>query len=107
MYQYPSIAIIIPVLNEEESLRPLHEALIASLEDLGRTWEIVYVDDGSRDDSLTILEDLASEPTEPVWALSRAWKPLGLFLSGLAIALLCNNAWYHNTRFGYSAKVAR
>jgi glycosyltransferase involved in cell wall biosynthesis len=54
------VSVVVPVLNEEESLRPLHEALIASLQDLGRSWEIVYVDDGSRDDSLSILEELAS-----------------------------------------------
>ena len=55
------VSVVGPVRNEGESLRPLHEALVASLEDLGRAWEIVYVDDGSRDDSLAILEDFASK----------------------------------------------
>ncbi len=53
------VSVVVPVFNEEESLRPLHEALLASLEALGKTWEIVYVDDGSSDDSLAVLEEFA------------------------------------------------
>lgn len=55
----PDISIFLPVLNEEPNLRPLHEKLDAALRQLGRTAEIVYVDDGSTDGSLAILRELA------------------------------------------------
>lgn len=45
----PGISAVIPAYNEAESLPALHAELIAALEASGRTWEIVYVDDGSRD----------------------------------------------------------
>jgi dolichol-phosphate mannosyltransferase len=55
----PDISVFLPVLNEEPNLRPLHEKLDAALRQLGRTAEIVYVDDGSTDNSLAILRELA------------------------------------------------
>ena len=56
----PRISIVVPVYNEEESLGPLHAALVAALHDLGRTWELVYVDDGSADRSFELLKDFAA-----------------------------------------------
>jgi glycosyltransferase involved in cell wall biosynthesis len=40
---------VVPAYNEAESLPELHRELVQALEGLGMTWEIVYVDDGSRD----------------------------------------------------------
>lgn len=57
------VSIVVPVFEEEESLPHLHEALIASLSGLGRTWEIVYCDDGSSDDSFRVIRELASDDT--------------------------------------------
>jgi len=48
----PEVSVVIPVYNEEESLRPLWEALSPVLEALGRSWEVLLVDDGSTDGSL-------------------------------------------------------
>ena len=45
----PAVSIVIPLLNEEETLPLLHERLRAAVEGLGRSCEIVYVDDGSTD----------------------------------------------------------
>jgi glycosyltransferase involved in cell wall biosynthesis len=57
------ISIVVPVLNEEESLRPLWAALHPVLEKLGRTWEVLLCDDGSNDRSVEIMKELAaSEP---------------------------------------------
>src|SRR5437868_9026714 len=56
----PDISVFLPVLDEEPNLRPLHEKLDKALEQLGRTAEIIYVDDGSRDGSLSILRELAA-----------------------------------------------
>ncbi len=54
------LSIVVPVYNEVESLPRLHEALCAALQNLQRSWEVIYVDDGSRDGSVAILEQLAA-----------------------------------------------
>jgi glycosyltransferase involved in cell wall biosynthesis len=45
----PQVSVVIPVFEEEESLPLLHERLVDVLDGLGRSYEIIYVDDGSRD----------------------------------------------------------
>src|SRR2546426_7941260 len=55
----PVISVFLPVLNEEPNLLPLHEKLDQALSRLGRTAEIIYVDDGSSDGSLSVLRELA------------------------------------------------
>src|SRR5712691_6089817 len=57
----PDLSIFLPVLNEEPNLRPLHEKLDRALTQLGRTAEIIYVDDGSTDGSLNVLRELAAK----------------------------------------------
>ena len=51
-----AISVVVPVFNEEESLRPLHEALSTALQRNGQSYEIIFVDDGSRDGSFTTLQ---------------------------------------------------
>lgn len=60
MSERPGLSAVIPAYNEAESLPELHRELVAALEAGGRTWEIVYVDDGSRDGSEAVLERLAA-----------------------------------------------
>jgi dolichol-phosphate mannosyltransferase len=45
------LSIVIPVFNEEENLKPLISEIEASLNSLSRRYEIVVVDDGSRDNT--------------------------------------------------------
>lgn len=52
------ITVVVPVYNEEDSLRPLYDTLTAQLHQLGASYEIVFVDDGSRDGSFTVLQAL-------------------------------------------------
>jgi glycosyltransferase involved in cell wall biosynthesis len=54
-------SIVIPLYNERENIIPLYKALRESLEGLGRTFECVFVDDGSTDDSVSLLRELALE----------------------------------------------
>src|SRR5947208_16897629 len=56
----PDISVFLPVFNEEPNLRPLHEKLDRALQQLGRTAEIIYVDDGSSDGSLNVLREIAA-----------------------------------------------
>jgi len=55
------VSIVIPLLNEEASLRELHRAIRAAMDPLGLEWEVVFVDDGSTDSSMDILRGLHAE----------------------------------------------
>ncbi|MEO8650307.1 MAG: glycosyltransferase family 2 protein [Acidobacteriota bacterium] len=57
----PEISLFLPVLDEEENLRPMHARIQEALGTLGKTAEVIYVDDGSTDKSLEILKEIASE----------------------------------------------
>lgn len=57
----PEISVVLPVFNESETLAELRQRLIGALESCGRTFEIVFVDDGSRDNSFEIMARLATE----------------------------------------------
>lgn len=54
------LSVVVPVYDEVESLPELHRELVAALDSLGLTWEVVYVDDGSRDGSDRVIEQLAA-----------------------------------------------
>jgi glycosyltransferase involved in cell wall biosynthesis len=61
MPQPPALSVVVPCYNEEEVLPACHARLTAVLAQLGMAYEIVYVNDGSRDRTLPILEALAAE----------------------------------------------
>lgn len=60
------LSIVIPVYNEVDSLLLLHQALHTALQDVKRSWEVIYVDDGSRDGSIKLLEEMAAQDAEHV-----------------------------------------
>ena len=53
------ISIVVPVMDEEESLRELYSGLKDVLDTLRRSYEIIFIDDGSKDKSFEILKDMA------------------------------------------------
>ncbi|MCK0168476.1 glycosyltransferase family 2 protein [Jannaschia sp. S6380] len=57
----PDISVCVPIFNEEESVAPLCDAIVAALEPGGRSFEMVLVDDGSRDDTIPRLSRIAAE----------------------------------------------
>jgi glycosyltransferase involved in cell wall biosynthesis len=52
--------VVIPVYNEAANLSALWSRLRATLEKLERTWEVILVDDGSADESLAMLREIAA-----------------------------------------------
>ena len=55
----PDLSVIVPLYNEEESVGPLHEAIVGALDPLGMEYEILFVDDGSRDATFRNASELA------------------------------------------------
>jgi glycosyltransferase involved in cell wall biosynthesis len=53
------VSVVVPLFNEEENLPPLHRQLAAALDELGRSYEIMFVDDGSRDGTPARLNEIA------------------------------------------------
>jgi len=64
------LSIIIPVFNEKDSLKPLQESIRKTLVLLDLDWEVIFVDDGSRDQSLTVLRQLAEHDREHIRVIS-------------------------------------
>src|SRR5881394_3080607 len=84
---FPDVSVFLPVFNEEPNLRPLHEKLNVSLAQLGRTAEIIYVDDGSSDGSLNVLREIAAQdPRVRVIALRRNYGQTPAMAAGIHAA---------------------
>src|SRR5882724_3729776 len=83
----PELSIFLPVYNEEPNLPPLHAKLDTALKALGRTAEIIYVDDGSTDGSLKVLRELARRDNRVrVVALRRNYGQTAAMAAGIDAA---------------------
>src|SRR5436190_21096524 len=83
----PEVSVFLPVFNEEPNLLPLHEKLDRALAQLGRTAEIIYVDDGSSDGSLDVLREIAAEDSRVrVIALRRNYGQTPAMSAGIDAA---------------------
>jgi dolichol-phosphate mannosyltransferase len=83
----PEVSVFLPVYNEEPNLLPLHAKLDQALDALGRTSEIVYVDDGSTDGSLKVLREIArSDPRVRVVAFKRNYGQTAAMAAGIDAA---------------------
>ena len=56
-----NISVVIPLLNEKESLRELSDSLIDVMKSYNFSYEIIFIDDGSSDNSWNIIEELSSK----------------------------------------------
>ena len=56
----PKYSIVVPFHNEEENVTTLYDRLKAVMEQVGETFELVFVDDGSRDRTYRLLEEIAA-----------------------------------------------
>jgi glycosyltransferase involved in cell wall biosynthesis len=83
----PELSLFLPVLDEEENLRPMHEKIKQALDALGKTAEVIFVDDGSTDRSLSILREIASEdPRVRVISLRRNYGQTAAMSAGIDAA---------------------
>jgi len=83
----PAVSIVIPVFNESTSIPRLHTRLHQVLQQLGRSFEVVYVDDGSTDRSLEeLLVIQGGDPAVKVVTLARNAGQHAAVLAGFAHA---------------------
>jgi glycosyltransferase involved in cell wall biosynthesis len=61
MTSAPDISVVIPLYNEQDSLVELHQRLVTVLEGIDKTFEILFVNDGSRDRSAQVIDELAAK----------------------------------------------
>jgi glycosyltransferase involved in cell wall biosynthesis len=81
------LSVVIPVYNEEENVEPLIREVASVMESLGQSYEIVVVDDGSRDNTFPALVRLhCKEPHLSIVQLKRNFGQTAAIAAGLAYA---------------------
>ena len=58
---HPELSLVVPAYNEEENLPALIQEVTRAMERVGRPWELILVDDGSKDASLSVMRALAGQ----------------------------------------------
>ncbi len=82
-----TLSVVIPLFNEEENVRPLYQNLRESLDPLGQEYEILFVDDGSTDRTLSLLEEIqAADKRVVVLSLRRNFGQTAAFAAGFDFA---------------------
>lgn len=71
----PDISFVVPFLNERESLTILYNEIVHNCRQLGKSFEIIFVDDGSRDGGTQVVRDMA--PSDPRVQLIRFRRNFG------------------------------
>lgn len=84
MSDLPEISVVIPIFNEAASLEDLYDRLTRTLKTIGRPYEILFVDDGSRDGSMDLLRLLhARDPDVRVVRLNRNYGQHAAVFAGM------------------------
>ena len=67
---------MVPSFDEEESIRPLYEEVKGVLDALGEPWEMIFIDDGSRDRTVEKMDQVAAEDDRAVcyWQYYCYWN---------------------------------
>ena len=79
------VAIVIPVYNEEENLPALMQRLMPVMRSLGKSFEIIFIDDGSHDNSLEILKGFTQNSQVRVVELTRNYGQHAAIMAGFSI----------------------
>jgi glycosyltransferase involved in cell wall biosynthesis len=83
----PEVSIVVPLYNEEDSLRPLYAAITHAVAPLGISFEIIFVDDGSRDATVRIADEIArSDPRVCLVKFRRNYGQTPAMAAGIAQA---------------------
>lgn len=83
----PDLSIVVPVFNEQDNLAALHREIDTACRETGRSREIVFIDDGSRDGSSRILSDIRrADPTVRVITLRRNFGQTAAMSAGFDFA---------------------
>ena len=80
------IAIVIPVYNEKENLPTLMQRLTSVMQSWGKSYEIIFIDDGSTDNSLEILKEMAQKPSVKIVELTRNYGQHAAILAGFSVS---------------------
>ncbi|MBX2849725.1 MAG: glycosyltransferase family 2 protein [Acidiferrobacterales bacterium] len=81
------VSIVIPFLNESPNLKPLCDELKASLDPMGKPYEVIFVDDGSSDDGVEILQVCSEQmPQIKVVSFRRNFGQTAAMVAGLDYA---------------------
>jgi glycosyltransferase involved in cell wall biosynthesis len=82
-----TLSVVIPLYNEEENIQLLHERLRKALDPLNQEYEILFVDDGSTDRTLSLLEKIqADDKRVIVLSLRRNFGQTAAFAAGFDFA---------------------
>ena len=77
------VSIVIPMLNEEDNVVPLYEEICQVMPKSGMTWELIFVDDGSKDDTVSRLERaVAGDRRVTIVELSRRFGQTAALAAG-------------------------
>lgn len=83
----PEISLVVPIYNEEDNLRALVSEITSEMESTNRLWELILVDDGSTDESLPLIRELAEDsPRLRYVALAENCGQSAAFAAGFADA---------------------
>lgn len=83
----PKVSIVVPFYNEEDNIQRMHAAIVAAIEPLHLPFEMVLVDDGSKDRTLVLAEQIAQQdPRVRVVQFRRNYGQTPAMAAGIQVA---------------------
>jgi len=79
------VSIIIPVYNEEKNLQIMRQRLLPIMQGLGKSFEIIFIDDGSSDNSLVMLREFSQNEYIKVVELTRNYGQHAAIMAGFSV----------------------
>ncbi len=79
------VSVVIPVYNEEANLAALMGRLLPVMNDMGKSFEVILIDDGSKDNSLNLLKEFTASPNVKVVELTRNYGQHAAIMAGFSI----------------------
>jgi len=85
MPNHVSVSIVIPVYNEEKNLQIMRERLLPIMHGLAKSFEIIFIDDGSSDNSLVMLKEFSQNEYIKVVELTRNYGQHAAIMAGFSV----------------------